>query len=82
MSRRTLPLLIACALSTLPPGCCPTRTVKVPTVVVAERPPCHLREDLPPVTDAEPFTPAWVDYYQRMVAWAWRVHRACRAVAP
>lgn len=71
-------LLLTCALSTLPLAACPTRTVRVPTVVTVERPACHRGDDPPPTTEAEPMSAAWVAYYRELVAYAWRVHVACR----
>lgn len=73
-----LTLSLACALSTPLLAACPTRTVRVPTVVTVERPPCHRGDDVPPTTDAEPMTAEWVAYYRELVAWSWRVHVACR----
>lgn len=81
MPRRLATLWLTCALSIAPLASCVTRTVRVPTVVTVERPPCHRGDDVPPTTDAEPMTPAWVAYYRAIVAYAWRVHVACRGEA-
>lgn len=84
MLLRLVPLLIASALSMPPLAGCVTRTIRVPFPVLVEAPPCHRGDDLPPTqTDGvEPFSPAWVDGYARLIAWAWRVHRSCRPVTP
>ena len=81
MSRLLALLLIVSTLSTLPLAGCVTRTVRVPFPVTVERPPCHRGGDLPPTQPegVEAFSPAWVDGYALLLAWAWRVHRACRA---
>ena len=79
--RRALSILsLTSALSTPPLAGCWTGSP--PRVVVVRPPPCHLAEDAPPVTDAEPMSAAWRDYYRELVAWAWRVHVACGATAP
>ena len=78
MPRTTPTRSLSFALSTLLLAACVTRTVRVPTVVTVERPACHRGDDLPPTTEAEPMSPAWVAYYRELVAYAWRVHVACR----
>ncbi len=84
MSRPPARLLIAFVLSTLPLAACPTRTIRVDRPVMIEAPPCHRADDAPPTQPAgvEPFSPAWVDGYARLVAWSWRVHRQCRGPVP
>lgn len=78
MFRRLTIVVLTCALSTLPLAGCVTRTVRVPTVVTVERPPCHESDDVPPTTEADPDSDAWVAHYRALVAYAWRVHVACR----
>lgn len=83
MSRPLVRLLIACALLMPLLAGCPTRTIRVDRPVLVEAPPCHRADDPPPTQPAgvEPFSPAWVDGYAALVAWAWRVHRQCRGPA-
>ena len=80
MPRPILILSLTCALSMPSLAGCATRCE--PVTVIATRPPCHLVADEPPVTDAVPLSPPWVDYYRELVSWAWRVHVACGATAP
>ena len=61
-----------------PLASCTPKIVRVPTVITVERPACHRGDDPPPTTEAEPMSPAWVAYYRELVAYAWRVHVACR----
>lgn len=75
MRRAILILSLTSVLSTPPLAGCGTGSP--PRVVVVRPPPCHLAEDAPPVTDAEPLSSAWRDYYRELVAWAWRVHEQC-----